>query len=113
MIGLGTLIARHVVIDANSLTLSWQSIAAMVSISSAVSTAAMVYLRAVWGKDLTNATSTLSEKIITSQVATGDRLRAEIEKAIVPVERHLEEQDRKIQTLDRKMEGKKNASDGS
>lgn len=65
--------------DASSLTLSWQTLAAMATVSSLVVAVAVAYLKASWGKDLTTATVTI-----------GDRVRSEIKDAVTPLERRIE-----------------------
>lgn len=87
---LWTTLSHHVRFEEGSLTLSWQSLAAMFTISSILVTGAMIYLRAVWGKDLTSTASSLSEKITGAQVVIGDRVRSEIKEALTPLERRVE-----------------------
>ena len=83
-------VSHHIRVEEDSLVLSWASLAAIFSICSVLVTASMVYLRAVWGKDLTAAASSLSKEIIATQVVITDRVRSEIKEAILPLERRVE-----------------------
>jgi len=69
--------------DTDSLTLSWQTLAAMATVSSIVVGAAVsvatAYLKSAWKVDLTAAT-----------VEITDRVRAEITRTVSPLERRVE-----------------------
>lgn len=74
----------------SALILSWQTLAAMVTVASAVVVIAVGFLRATWGRELVDATAELSEKIAATQVVIGDRVRAEIRESLAPLERRVE-----------------------
>lgn len=81
---------RWIYFDGESLTLSWQTLAAMATVSSIVVGVAVAFLKATWGKDLTMAAADLSSKIAATQVVIGDRVRTEIKDALAPLERRVE-----------------------
>lgn len=76
--------------DGESLTLSWQTLAAMATVSSVVVGIAMAFLKATWGKDLTTATAELSTRLAEAQIKIGDRVRQEVKEAVEPLERRVE-----------------------
>lgn len=65
--------------NTDSLVLSWQTLAAMGTVSSVVVVAGMAYLRAYFGKELTSAKWEIS-----------DRVRTDIKEAVAPLERRIE-----------------------
>lgn len=69
----------HISFSTDSLILSWQTLAAMVSVSSVIVAAGMAYLRAFFGTQLMKTEANLSRQ-----------LRADIKDSMQPVERRLE-----------------------